>query len=85
MGKTFIDFREDGSVRIAGGLIFHDHEFSIYAERRVIETPRHQCEDNVFITILPRWWQLDQWYRLLKMLRAHTKTPNVELSGDFGE
>ena len=69
--ETFIHFRENGSVRITGGLVFcRGH--AVYADAQNPSAPKHECVGNRFFSTLPRWWQLRRWARLLRELKDHT-------------
>lgn len=69
--NTFIHLRSDGSVRISGGVVFCRGN-PVYAELRNVVPPLHEVEGNIFITQLPKWWQLIRWYKIICIIKAHT-------------
>jgi len=67
--EVLIHIREDGSVRISGGFIVH-RSYIVQNDSRV--DLKHVIENNAFYMELPRWWQLFQWIKLIRLLHSYT-------------
>ena len=69
--EAFIHIREDGSIRISGGLIFCK---STAIQNDSLVSTNHIIENNYFYVELPRWWQFFQWIKLIRLLHLYTKS-----------
>jgi ABC-type antimicrobial peptide transport system ATPase subunit len=77
--EAFIHIRKDGSVRISGGLIFC-RPTAILNDSLIFTT--HIIENNYFYMELPRWWQLFQWIKLIRLLHSYTDPDYTEGNHD---
>jgi hypothetical protein len=66
--EAFIHIREDGSVRISGGLIFCKPPAIL---NNTLVSTNHIIENNYFYVELPRWWELRKWIKLIRLLHLY--------------
>ena len=69
--EAFIHVRNNGSVKVSGGLVFC-RGYAVHFDGGEYKGVAHSLDNNVFITHLPRWWQISRWVQLLRYLREYT-------------
>jgi hypothetical protein len=72
--SAYLTVKEDGTIVITRGLVFHGSDVAINIEEST--TPpvtRTIITENVFIGTHPKWWNVIGWVKIMQLVAASTR------------